>query len=164
MSDKTTNSDFNRRQFITAVMGTVAASGLPLSAFSATGDSKGMGHCHRLPFQGLRIIELSNTLTGRLAGLLFADQGAEVLIAREAGFKPDEQDEFLDRNKTSVVSAELADTSSADVIIVDELSMVDVPLAWHLFRSVDLEKTAVVLVGDHNQLPPVAPLDSRSSK
>jgi hypothetical protein len=109
MSDKNTNNDFNRRQFITAVMGTVAASGLPLSAFSATGDSKGMGHCHRLPFQGLRIIELSNTLTGRLAGLLFADQGAE----------PDEQDEFLDRNKTSVVSAELADTSSADVIIVD---------------------------------------------
>jgi crotonobetainyl-CoA:carnitine CoA-transferase CaiB-like acyl-CoA transferase len=50
---------------------------------------------------------------------LFADQGAEVLIAREVGFKPDEQDEFLDRNKTSVVSAELADTSSADVIIVD---------------------------------------------
>ena len=46
---------------------------------------------------------------------------------------------------------------NADVVIVDEVSMVDVPLAWQLFRAVDLEKTCVVLVGDHNQLPPVGP-------
>jgi exodeoxyribonuclease V alpha subunit len=45
----------------------------------------------------------------------------------------------------------------ADVVVVDEVSMVDVPLAWQLFRAVDLEKTCVVLVGDHNQLPPVGP-------
>ncbi|MDH7602246.1 MAG: AAA family ATPase [Armatimonadota bacterium] len=44
-----------------------------------------------------------------------------------------------------------------DILIVDEVSMVDVPLAWHLFRAIDLERTAVVLVGDHNQLPPVGP-------
>ncbi|MDY0373730.1 MAG: AAA family ATPase [Candidatus Izemoplasmatales bacterium] len=49
------------------------------------------------------------------------------------------------------------DPIAADVIIVDEVSMVDVPLAWHLFQSIDLERTAVVLVGDHNQLPPVGP-------
>jgi exodeoxyribonuclease V alpha subunit len=45
----------------------------------------------------------------------------------------------------------------ADVVIVDEVSMVDVPLAWHFLRAVDLDKTCVVLVGDHNQLPPVGP-------
>ena len=45
----------------------------------------------------------------------------------------------------------------ADVIIVDEVSMVDAPLAWYLFRAIDLSKTNVVLVGDHNQLPPVGP-------
>lgn len=45
----------------------------------------------------------------------------------------------------------------ADVIIIDEVSMVDVPLAWQLFRAIDLETTCVVLVGDHNQLPPVGP-------
>ena len=49
------------------------------------------------------------------------------------------------------------DPICADVVIVDEVSMVDVPLAWQLFRSIDLERTAVVLVGDHNQLPPVGP-------
>jgi len=44
-----------------------------------------------------------------------------------------------------------------DVIIIDEVSMLDVPLCWHLFRAIDFEKTNIVLVGDHNQLPPVGP-------
>lgn len=46
---------------------------------------------------------------------------------------------------------------SADVLVVDEASMIDVALAWHLFQAVDIARTAVVLVGDHNQLPPVGP-------
>ena len=45
----------------------------------------------------------------------------------------------------------------ADVLIVDEISMLDVPLAWRLFQAIDLEYTGIVLVGDHNQLPPVGP-------
>jgi exodeoxyribonuclease V alpha subunit len=49
------------------------------------------------------------------------------------------------------------DPIDADVLIVDEVSMVDIPLAWHLFRAIDFARTAVVLVGDHNQLPPVGP-------
>lgn len=46
-----------------------------------------------------------------------------------------------------------------DLVIVDEMSMVNVPLCWRLFRAIDLKRTAVVLVGDHNQLPPVGPGD-----
>jgi len=49
------------------------------------------------------------------------------------------------------------DPIDADVLILDEVSMLDVPLAWQLFQAVDPERTAVVLVGDHNQLPPVGP-------
>jgi exodeoxyribonuclease V alpha subunit len=45
----------------------------------------------------------------------------------------------------------------ADVVIVDEVSMVDVPLAWRLYRALRLGRMALVLVGDHNQLPPVGP-------
>jgi len=43
------------------------------------------------------------------------------------------------------------------VIIVDEVSMVDVLLLAELFERIDFDKTSVVLVGDHNQLPPVGP-------
>ena len=45
----------------------------------------------------------------------------------------------------------------ADLIILDEVSMVDVELAWQFFQAVDLRRTSIVMVGDHNQLPPVGP-------
>ena len=50
-----------------------------------------------------------------------------------------------------------ASGAACDVIIVDEVSMVDVPLLAELFRRIDFTETQVVLVGDHNQLPPVGP-------
>jgi crotonobetainyl-CoA:carnitine CoA-transferase CaiB-like acyl-CoA transferase len=79
----------------------------------------------QLPYAGIRIIELSKTLAGRLAGQLFADQGAEVLIERESGYALDEHDEYFDRNKTALPPGGLADTASADVIIVDGEATVD---------------------------------------
>ncbi|HPQ70606.1 MAG TPA: AAA family ATPase [bacterium] len=51
------------------------------------------------------------------------------------------------------------DPIDCDIIVIDESSMVDIPLAWRLLRSIDHDKTAVVFVGDHNQLPPVGPGD-----
>jgi exodeoxyribonuclease V alpha subunit len=42
----------------------------------------------------------------------------------------------------------------ADVVIPDEVSMMGAELAYHLFRAIG-PRTAVVLVGDHHQLPPV---------
>ena len=47
--------------------------------------------------------------------------------------------------------------TDAAVVIIDEVSMVDTELAWHFFQSIDLSRTMVVMVGDHNQLPPVGP-------
>lgn len=44
-----------------------------------------------------------------------------------------------------------------DVVIVDELSMVDVPLMAELLQRIDFATTRLILVGDHNQLPPVGP-------
>ena len=49
------------------------------------------------------------------------------------------------------------DPLDADVVIIDEVSMLDVPLAWRLYDALRLDRTALVLVGDHNQLPPVGP-------
>lgn len=45
----------------------------------------------------------------------------------------------------------------ADVIIVDEVSMCDVHLLWHLLDAIDFTRTKLILVGDPNQLPPVGP-------
>ncbi|HXI31249.1 MAG TPA: CoA transferase, partial [Vicinamibacterales bacterium] len=73
----------------------------------------------RIPYDGVRIIEQSTTLTGRLVGLLFADQGAEVFVEREGGSASGEHDAYLDRGKIAVPPGGLADTSSADIIIVD---------------------------------------------
>lgn len=44
----------------------------------------------------------------------------------------------------------------ADLLIIDEASMLDVVLANHLFESIR-SKTKVVIVGDDNQLPSVGP-------
>ncbi|MGH7142702.1 MAG: AAA family ATPase [Planctomycetota bacterium] len=42
-------------------------------------------------------------------------------------------------------------------VILDEGSMVDVPLMAELLTRIDFSKTRLVIVGDHNQLPPVGP-------
>ena len=44
-----------------------------------------------------------------------------------------------------------------EVVIVDEVSMMDTQLLYHLFEAVNMRRSIVTLVGDHNQLPPVGP-------
>jgi len=43
----------------------------------------------------------------------------------------------------------------ADVILVDECSMIDITLFYKLFQAIDPEKTVVILLGDKNQLASV---------
>lgn len=43
-----------------------------------------------------------------------------------------------------------------DVLIVDECSMLEIPLAWKLIRAIP-RHARTILVGDTNQLPPVGP-------
>ena len=71
----------------------------------------------KAPYAGIRIFELSTQMAGRLAGQLFADQGAEVFLARIGPSGLD--DTYFDRGKVVLPSGALGDTSSADVIIVD---------------------------------------------
>jgi crotonobetainyl-CoA:carnitine CoA-transferase CaiB-like acyl-CoA transferase len=71
----------------------------------------------KAPYAGVRIFELSTQMAGRLAGQLFADQGAEVFLARSGPSGLD--DTYFDRGKVVLPSGTLSDTSSADVIIVD---------------------------------------------
>ncbi len=45
----------------------------------------------------------------------------------------------------------------ADLLVVDEFSMVDVLLLAQLLECVDPTRTTLLMVGDHHQLPPVGP-------
>jgi exodeoxyribonuclease V alpha subunit len=41
------------------------------------------------------------------------------------------------------------------IIIIDEFSMVNLPLFYSLLKAINFNRTRLILVGDHNQLPPV---------
>lgn len=43
----------------------------------------------------------------------------------------------------------------SDVVIVDEMSMVDVELFWHLIDAIDFSCTKLLMIGDDSQLPSV---------
>ena len=51
------------------------------------------------PLQGVQVLERSNTLAVRLAGLLLADQGADVFALNHARLADGEIDAYLDRGK-----------------------------------------------------------------
>ena len=74
---------------------------------------------NRLPYDDVRIIEKSATLTGRLIGLLFADQGAEVFVEREVTASAGRARRVSRPRQDRGTAGALADISSADVIIVD---------------------------------------------
>lgn len=42
-----------------------------------------------------------------------------------------------------------------DIICIDEVSMIDIWLFYHLMDAIDTENTKIIFAGDHNQLPPV---------
>jgi exodeoxyribonuclease V alpha subunit len=52
------------------------------------------------------------------------------------------------------------DAVDASLVVVDECSMLDSMLAQALLSRIDTQKTSIVLVGDHHQLPPVGPGNS----
>lgn len=86
--------------------------------------------------------------TGRAAKRLEETTGREAkTIHRTLGFKPPNEFEYNSENKLS-----------ADAIIIDELSMVDLRLIDHLIKATP-EGTNLVLVGDADQLPSVGPGD-----
>jgi crotonobetainyl-CoA:carnitine CoA-transferase CaiB-like acyl-CoA transferase len=76
------------------------------------------------PLKGVRVVERSNLLSGRLAGMLLADQGAEVFVERSGPTSSADQgvaldDVFFDRGKIALPPGATTDTASADIIIVD---------------------------------------------
>ncbi len=79
----------------------------------------------QFPYQDINIFELSATLSGRLAGLLFADQGAKVYFVNRPDRAGEQIDDYLDRGKFAADPEALSDTREADVVIVDGDTPVD---------------------------------------
>ena len=99
-------------------LGAALGAGLSTSAQAQAPQAAPARATGKAPYADVRVLELSQTLSGRLAGLLFADQGAEVYAER--GQPSDKFDDtYFDRGKKLLPAGGLADTSSADVIIVD---------------------------------------------
>lgn len=116
-----------------------------VSGAAGAGKSYVIGAITRLYEQRARRVVLAAP-TGKAAKRIEEVVGREAsTIHRLLGFKGKQFSRGIDN------------PIDADVLLVDEVSMVDVPLAWHLFRAIDFTRTCVVLVGDHNQLPPVGP-------
>ena len=86
--------------------------------------------------------------TGKAAKRMSEATGREAkTIHRLLGFNPVEKGFFYNK----------ANPLDVDVVVVDEASMVDVPLFADLAEACEVRKTRLVLVGDANQLPSVGP-------
>ena len=89
--------------------------------------------------------------TGRAAKRLTEVTGEDASTIHrllEAGIDPQTGDMFFARDEENPLKA--------DVVIVDEMSMVDLPLLHNLLRAIAPRKR-LILVGDPDQLPPVGP-------
>lgn len=116
------------------------------------------------------IVTHNTHLVGRLAKTWMA-AGHRIILCAPTGKAAKRIEEVL-RTKHDIVGVEAmtihrlleydgyafrCEKVFADVVIVDEASMVDVLLMAQLLRCIDLSHTQLILVGDHNQLPPVGP-------
>lgn len=89
--------------------------------------------------------------TGRAAKRMSEATGFEAKTIHrllEIGFTPDEEEMLFQRNEHNPIDA--------DVIIIDEMSMVDILIMNHLLKAVP-SGARLILVGDADQLPSVGP-------
>lgn len=85
--------------------------------------------------------------TGRAARRLAETSKAPAdTIHRTLGFQP----------RTGVFAHDAAEPLEAELLVVDEVSMLDVTLAWDLLKALR-SGTCLMLVGDEDQLPSVGP-------
>ncbi len=85
--------------------------------------------------------------TGRAARRLAETSKAQAdTIHRLLGFQP----------RTGGFAHDASDPLDADLVVIDEASMLDVVLAWDLLKAMR-SGTCVMLVGDEDQLPSVGP-------
>jgi exodeoxyribonuclease V alpha subunit len=107
------------------------------------------------------------TYTIAAAVRVFEENGRSVIMCAPTGKAAKRMTELTDHDAQTIhrllgwdafkFQRGLDEHIPADVLIVDETSMVDISLAWNLLRRVNFARTSVVFVGDYNQLPPIGP-------
>jgi len=105
------------------------------------------------------------TYTVRTLCDVFNEAGLSVTLCAPTGKAAKRLEEATGRSASTIhrlleyngLDFQLEGPLDTDLLVVDEMSMVGVPLCWHLLRAVDLSQTAVVLTGDPFQLLPVEP-------
>lgn len=99
----------------------------------------------------------------------FRDAGLTVTVCAPTGKAAKRAEELMNRYGLSLEAKTIhrllgyngiiyqSGMLDTDVLIADECSMISVDLMAELLRRIDFTRTALVLVGDHNQLPSVGP-------
>lgn len=77
-------------------------------------------------------------------------------MEQSTGFSASTVHKALGLTNSDFKKLEVPDILSADLVLVDEVSMLDIALAWHLFRALPIG-CRLVLIGDADQLPSVGP-------
>jgi len=113
---------------------------------SGTGKSYVAGIIYKIGIKvGLKLLACAPTAK---AAKRFSDMsGSEcTTIHRMLGYAPNAGDifRFNEMNKLD-----------CDMVIVDESSMLDLNILYHLFKALDMERIRICFVGDYHQLAPV---------
>ena len=136
-----------------AVMGAICSGLFLLSGGPGTGKTTTINTMIRY-FEGQGLDILLAAPTGRAAKRMTEATGFE---ARTIHRMLELNGDLSDEDRKSVRFERNQDNPlEADVIIIDEMSMVDLPLFQALLRAV-VPGTRLILVGDVNQLPSVGP-------
>jgi hypothetical protein len=104
-----------------------------------------------LPLKGIRVLETNGLLATRLAGLLLADQGAEVFALERDDAEREDIDCYLNRGKNLAAAPVLAGVESADILIGDH-DIGETRLPW----QISLGFPAVVPGDEDCEVPPQA--------
>ncbi len=102
-------------------------------------------------FSQMGISYLLTAPTGRAAKRLTEVTGEDASTIHrllEAAIDPHSGDLYFSRDESNPLKT--------DAVIVDEMSMVDIQLLYHLMQALP-KKCRLILVGDPDQLPPVGP-------
>lgn len=96
-------------------------------------------------------------LTGRSVALVAPTGKAARRLAEVTGFTASTIHKLLGLRPGVPPTYHPGNPLPHDVVLVDEASMLEVPLAARLIGAIDTRRTALFLIGDVNQLPSIGP-------